>query len=188
MDKRTQQCLTAMTQLRDAQETGDLYTIRDALCKLFAPAAPALIPDTNLRDWMKTLPDISAKIADAWMPGQERTRVPRFFGDVHIETRGAQFELPREFSRVIKSARLVLWFNWKRKQFQPAIFCKDRKTAMFVRAVLRDMRACPCDDKIFTPERPDQEYCSIACRERYRQRRRYSKIRQQTKQKEDLKR
>jgi predicted nucleic acid-binding Zn ribbon protein len=95
-------------------------------------------------------------------------RVPR--------TQLAPSVLPKEFSDRIASARLVLWWNVKLKRFQPAIFCEDLKTAMFVRAALRDLRACPSCDMPFRPERPDQEYCSLRCRERFRQRRRRANL------------
>jgi hypothetical protein len=79
--------------------------------------------------------------------------------------------LPEEFSRVLKSARLVLWWDWRKKKLRPAVSCPTLKCAQYVAAVLGDLRACPSCDKPFRPDRPDQEYCSIQCRERFRKQR-----------------
>jgi hypothetical protein len=93
----------------------------------------------------------------------------------------AQVTIAAEFSEAMRSAKIVLWLNCGSAQkfvanrLEPAILCTDTKTALFVRAALGDLRACPCCDQPFLPERKDQQYCSIACRERFRKRRFRSK-------------
>jgi hypothetical protein len=76
--------------------------------------------------------------------------------------------LPEEFSRAMKSARLVLWFYWRAKRLRPAVYCPTLKCARYVMAALGDLRCCPCCDKAFIPDRLDQKYCTTKCSGRFR--------------------
>lgn len=142
----------AATQLRAAHESGNRYEIDQALRKLLA----SLFEKSD---------DASAM----------RERIAEFWSAEPWSANAAPVNLPPALSHEMSGARLVLWWNNRRKQFLPAIFCPDYKTAMFARVALKDIRACPDCDKPFVLERPDQEYCSVPCRERHRQRRRRAK-------------
>ena len=83
----------------------------------------------------------------------------------------APFMNAAEFTKRMKRCHLVLWLNTKRERLEPGILCTNLETALFVRGALRDLRACPCCDNPFLPNRPDQTYCSLRCRERHRKRR-----------------
>jgi hypothetical protein len=91
----------------------------------------------------------------------------------------AQFTIAPEFTRRMKSVRLILWWNLRNsireaempERLEAGILCPDQTAALFVRAALGDLRACPCCDNPFLPDRPDQQYCTTACRERFRKRR-----------------
>jgi hypothetical protein len=84
-----------------------------------------------------------------------------------------------EFTKRMTQARFVLWLNieriGKRERLEPGLLCPDLDTALYVRGALRDLRACPCCDVPFVPERPNQTYWSIRCRETHRKRRQRSK-------------
>jgi len=93
-----------------------------------------------------------------------------------IAEQAARWNLPQEMSTHMKRAKFVLWHNWREKRFVPALYCPDVVTALYALAALRELRACPACDKPFIPIREDQEYCSIPCRERFRQQRRREKL------------
>jgi hypothetical protein len=84
-----------------------------------------------------------------------------------------------EFTLRMTQARFVLWLNIARvgrgERLEPGLLCAGLDTALYVRGALRDLRACPCCDTPFLPERPDQTYCSLRCRETHRKRRQRSK-------------
>jgi hypothetical protein len=88
----------------------------------------------------------------------------------------AQFSIAAEFGKAMSSARVILWWNLKADRLEPGILCRDLKAALFLRAALGDLRVCPCCDQPFLPDRPDQQYCSILCRERFRKRRLRARI------------
>jgi hypothetical protein len=142
----------AVTQLRAAHESGNKYEIDQAFRKMLA----ARSDDPALRE----------RIAEFWA---STPQVPD----------AALVNLPPALSQEMSAARLVLWWNNRRKQFLPAIFCPDYRAALFVQVAMNDLRACPDCDKPFIPDRPDQEYCSVRCRERHRQRRRRDKLRKE---------
>ena len=71
------------------------------------------------------------------------------------------------------SAKLALW--WSKDGFHPAVYCQNKESAMYVKALLslrerRGLAVCPhpgCG-VAFQQKRPDQQYCSIAHREAHR--------------------
>jgi hypothetical protein len=71
-----------------------------------------------------------------------------------------------EISKAIQDAKLVLW--WNGENFKPAIWCPDLKIAFYVRAIMGMFRICLHCGEPFLPERPDQDYCSVAHREAHR--------------------
>jgi len=144
----------AATQLRAAHEGGNSYEIDKAFRKLLAALPEKSGDDDALRE-----------------------RIAEFWSAAPWSAKAAPLNLPPALSHEMSGAHLVLWWNSRKKQFLPAIVCPDYKTAMFVRVALKDLRACPDCDKPFIVERPDQEYCSVPCRERHRQRRRRDKKR-----------
>ncbi len=170
--------LIAAMQLRDGYEKRDDLLIAKAIEKLYSPQLAEILKlpsgdifpprALKLKRPSKTGRELVAQIAGAWKLGE-----PKANFDLK---RAAEWWLPKEITRHMKRAKFVLWWNWKRKRFQPAIFCPDVRTAQYVRAALDQARVCPNDDRPFIPEREDQEYCSIRCRETFRQRRRRSKI------------
>lgn len=94
------------------------------------------------------------RIAEVWQHAPDKRR--------------AQFILPEEFTSNMKSARVVLWWDWRVKKLRPAVYCPNAKTAQYVMAALGDLRACPCCDKLFVPDREDQRYCTTKCSGRFR--------------------
>jgi hypothetical protein len=80
-------------------------------------------------------------------------------------------ELKRRISKHLKGARLVLW--QKGEQLLPAIYCPHMLCALYVRTLFsaigaRRLAICPRCGEPFAQERPNQEYCSIRCREAHR--------------------
>lgn len=87
-----------------------------------------------------------------------------------------------EISEAVRTAQLVLW--WSGQSPRPAIWCPDLRTAFYARALLGSFRICPQCGGPFFPQRPDQNYCSVAHREAYRVARWRSRKKQQTTRKE----
>jgi hypothetical protein len=86
-----------------------------------------------------------------------------------------------EFTKRMTQTRFVLWLSMERiaprERLEPGLLCPDLETALYVRGALRDLRACPCCENPFLPDRPDQIYCSLRCRETHRKRRSRAKSR-----------
>ena len=80
--------------------------------------------------------------------------------------RDPRWLLSVEISTVIQDAKIVLW--WTRNEFKPAIWCPDVKTAFYVHAIMGAFRICLHCSEPFLPQRPDQDYCSVAHREAHR--------------------
>ncbi|HLJ85728.1 MAG TPA: hypothetical protein VKZ53_02840, partial [Candidatus Angelobacter sp.] len=80
--------------------------------------------------------------------------------------RDPRWLLSYEVSKALKDTKLVLW--WNGESFKPAIWCPELKIAFYARAVMGTLRICPHCSEPFAPERPDQDYCSVAHREAHR--------------------
>jgi hypothetical protein len=93
--------------------------------------------------------------------------------------RDAQEFLPKVISDRMEKVRFVVWWDWQRKKFQPALWCPTMDAALCVLTALHDLKVCPTCDIPFQPERPDQVYHSLRCRERFRQQRRREKLRKE---------
>jgi hypothetical protein len=146
--------LISTNQLRDAYEQGKSYEIDEAFRKMMT----ALFPDEPEQKEVKQT--MVQEIAEFWSdPAWTKRIVPT--------------NLPPAVTQEMSGARLVLWWNKDQGRFLPAIFCEDYGTALFVRGAMRDLRACPGCDQAFVVGRPDQEYHTVACRERHRQRKFY---------------
>ena len=71
----------------------------------------------------------------------------------------------------LDSVRLVLW--WSGKQFRPALYCSDLKSALYTLILLRLVAGrgwgvCPQCGDFFVQKRRDQTYCTVAHREAHR--------------------
>jgi hypothetical protein len=74
-------------------------------------------------------------------------------------------------TRELDPVRLVLW--WSGSCFLPAIWCEDLREAIYVLSLPafaggKALMVCPRCREVFVQSRPDQDYCSIRCREAYR--------------------
>jgi hypothetical protein len=135
-----------VVQLRAALNNGDDFKAQDARAKLLG------------------LPPEWQSLLVAAMPKAQRDLISNVKNYApHI--------VAGEFSRQMSSTRMVLWLNTHTDRLEPGILCPDLKGAFFVRVALGKTVVCPCCDKPFKPDRPDQEYCTIQCRERFRKRR-----------------
>lgn len=83
--------------------------------------------------------------------------------------------LPAIFNREIKATRLVMYWPDGAAQPDPAIYCPDPGTALFVSLLFSGIRACLGCERMFTPERPNQLYHDRRCADRHRKRRERSK-------------
>jgi hypothetical protein len=151
------QRIAALVQLRNAYRAKNERAIALALTKLF-PAAPILegqnIPENAL--------------ALAWRSD--------LFG-------AAQEFFPKEISEHMAKIRFVVWWDSRRKKFQPALYCKTIDEALYALTALGGLFICPTDDNPFLPERKGQQYCSLRCRERFRQQRRREKLKKEGRKK-----
>jgi hypothetical protein len=117
----------------------------------------------SLRDACDNKDELGARRAVAALYDVQSSRTSRWA----THGRGA---VATEFNKRMRSARFVLWLHHDLR-LEPGILCPDRKTALFVRAALQDVRVCPSDGNLFVPQRQDQKYCLPQCRERFRKQR-----------------
>jgi hypothetical protein len=100
--------------------------------------------------------------------GQEREAIDRWAG--YAGGQGSSDDerwlLSRQVSQELASVSLVFW--WSGTHFQPALYCRDLKTAPYVLFLMQRIAVCPFCGVPFTPRRPDQTYCSVAHREAHR--------------------
>jgi predicted nucleic acid-binding Zn ribbon protein len=163
----------AAVQLWHAHTTRNARSAQQALEKLYGPEVARVWDLPSSGDLFPALPQSLRKQLFAISP---ETWQPRKAQKSDILDQAPRWHLPKEFTAAMKSARLVLWYDWKRKRFLPAIYCPNLTTALYVLASLQELHACPACNKPFVQIRTDQEYCSIACRERFRQQRRREKL------------
>jgi hypothetical protein len=79
--------------------------------------------------------------------------------------------LSTQVSEELSSVRLVLW--WSGKQFRPALYCPDPKSALYTFVLMktaagRGWGVCPFCGIFFVQTRSDQNYCTVAHREAHR--------------------
>jgi hypothetical protein len=148
MDASDWERIVNTVQLRAALNARDEFKAKDAIAKLLG-----LSP--KLEAFILTLPKAQRDVL---------SNPPKSLPDAPII-------VAAEFSRQMSATKIVLWLNAHTTRLEPGILCPDLKAAFFVRVALGKTIVCPCCDKPFKPERPDQEYCSIRCRERFRKRR-----------------
>jgi hypothetical protein len=106
-------------------------------------------------------------------PGQEKEAIERWSGYRRGPRADAdeKWLLSQLMSEAMESAQLVLW--WSGKQFQPALYCPDNKTAIYAFLLMKFVAetgwgVCPKCGSFFARKRSDQNYCSIAHREAHR--------------------
>jgi hypothetical protein len=145
---------TAALQLRDAHQKGQSYEIATALHRLKA----AQIPEPEEPEKQKIRQSLFDGMAEFWSG-------PKWSKET------APVNLPPSFTQELRNSRLVLWYDRRGKRVLPAFFCEDFTSAVFVLGLLDYVRACVGCGKVFIPEREDQIYHDIACRERNRMRR-----------------
>jgi len=127
------------------------------------------------KDYLQIVPDILAasspeiKINEATKALIEAASA-RTFAQRHTQESAATL-LAQILTKVLRHARLVLW--WNDERFLPALYCPDLKTALYVRALLgivggKALLLCPRCGKPFFQQRSDQGYCSVRCREAHR--------------------
>jgi predicted nucleic acid-binding Zn ribbon protein len=144
--------IVGLLQLLDAHNKGDMLLARSGIiktCGFDEGGFDALLRPTSPRNpWKKQMDDMC-----------EPTKI----GILAAE----------EITKQLKTARLVLWHPWRAGAhwLEPAVFCPNMETALFVAGALQYVRICPSCGVPFLPARPDQEYCSIRCRETFRKRR-----------------
>jgi len=178
IEARTWEQAVATIELRAAVDARDNYAARAALTKLYPYLQAPTLPDDVKALLGRLAGTRLASIA-------ERVGRERLSAKIHYDE-SAHTLAAAEFTKHMTQTRLVLWVkivpfdHWKpgkrRERLEPGILCPDLDTALYVRAALRDLRVCPCDDNPFLPERPDQIYCSTRCRETFHKRRQRSRI------------
>jgi hypothetical protein len=81
-----------------------------------------------------------------------------------------RFDYSQLVTRVFEAARLVMWSPEKSKNFTPAVFCPDWRTAAFVIAFLGNILVCPICNRLFAST-GKKIYCTTKCQNSHRQRR-----------------
>lgn len=82
------------------------------------------------------------------------------------------YNYSRLLTQMLKNTRFVMWCSLEKyHRFLPALFCRDRKTAVFAMRLAGPLRVCPNCDTPFVPAAGNINYHTLKCREAYRVRR-----------------
>jgi len=105
------------------------------------------------------------------LPPQEALKHLQFLRPGPRASKDPGWLLSYELSTVLWEVHFVLW--WNDQTFRPALWCPNMKTAFYARALLdvvggKGIRICPHCGDLFSQDRPDQEYCTVAHREAHR--------------------
>jgi hypothetical protein len=79
-----------------------------------------------------------------------------------------------DVSRQLDGVRLVLWKKMPNRKLGLGLFCPNLGVAFWIHSLLsalgtaKGFRICPKCGNVFLQARPDQDYCSIRCRESHR--------------------
>jgi hypothetical protein len=84
-----------------------------------------------------------------------------------------KFDLPNFVNEELKSNRVVLWWNTKRKQFLLGILCPNYESGVFTQVIVeagfgRGMKSCPHCGKCFWAKVAGQDYDTPKCRDAHR--------------------
>ena len=83
--------------------------------------------------------------------------------------RASHYNYSRLLTRMLKNTRFVMWCSLEKyHRFLPALFCRDRKTAVFAMRLAGPLRVCPKCEIPFTPAADNVVFCCIKHREAYR--------------------
>lgn len=144
--------LASALALRDALKSGD----KEAVAKVVAQVGGHLWPVLD------AAPEIKRQL------GKCLAATSRELPDV------AQHLLAHLVSFHLQQTRFVLWWRDAERQFVPAVYCPDERTALFAWALLgivadasERLGVCPRCGTIFVG-RSDQTYCAFRCAAAYR--------------------
>lgn len=96
-------------------------------------------------------------------------------GKISIRSGGGQkwhathYNYSRLLTQMLKNTRFVVWCSLEKyHRFLPALFCRDRKTAVFAMRLAGHLRVCPKCETPFIPAAGNVVFCCIKHREAYR--------------------
>jgi hypothetical protein len=79
-----------------------------------------------------------------------------------------------QLCKELEGVRLILWKKDKDRKLAPGLYSPTLRSAFWIHALMsgigtgKGFRICPKCSKIFWQDRPDQNYCSVKCREAHR--------------------
>lgn len=134
-----------VSQLKWAYDEDDEFTLQRAYEKLQPHVRGLPSPTATL---VKLGPKASLLIG-----GQSLASIPSAYSLLTTE--------------LLKSARFVMWYT-EDKRFLPALYCSDKKTAVFAMQFMGRILVCPECDTPFIPSAGNVGYCCLKHRESYR--------------------
>ena len=79
------------------------------------------------------------------------------------------YNYSRLLTQMLKNTRFVMWCSLEKyHRFLPALYCRDRKTAVFAMRLAGPLRVCPKCETPFVPAAGNVVFCCIKHREAYR--------------------
>lgn len=83
--------------------------------------------------------------------------------------RATDYNYSRLLTQKLKNTRLVMWSSREKYQrFLPALFCRDKQTAVFAMRLAGTLRVCPKCETPFVPTAGNVAYCSPEHRNAHR--------------------
>lgn len=79
------------------------------------------------------------------------------------------YNYSRLLTQMLKNTRFVMWCSLEKyHRFLPALYCRDRKTAVFAMRLAGPLRVCPKCETPFIPAAGNVVFCCIKHREAHR--------------------
>ena len=146
MDERIRATFDGVSDLKRGLDRGDALALEMGYEKLRAAGRRDLVPTDGLAQVFLTQNKKAAKKVIA------------------------TYDYSRLLSRLLRGARLVMWYSYVESRWTPALYCPDRETAVFAMRLLGRIRVCAyagCRD-IFVPQSTDQDCCKTEHATAYR--------------------
>lgn len=168
--------LLALIGLRQALEGDDRLSVKkraDAFLTIIPEILAEWRTPTRQKSLLEKVVAASQNAPQSGMSDSMRADFHTVLAGLFAKREQSLGVLQRLLNHAVREARLMLWQRGGEKNLLPAIYCPDKATALYVRALVRigggrALLVCPhCGDP-FLQKRSDQDYCSIRCREAHR--------------------
>jgi hypothetical protein len=140
-----------VSKLKWAYDEGDEFTLRQAFEKLQPYVKGIPSPEVIWVDLPSTKKGVKIALGTG---GQDLSIAPGGYSSL--------------MTQILKCTQFVIWYSEKDERLLPALYCPDKKTAVFAMRFTGRILVCPKCDTPFIPIAGNIDYCCIKHRESHR--------------------